>query len=1008
MSAPASTGAGQAVPTGSSPVEQQLDADGLYRPSPLEVTLGHLHDGGGPGPAPAEPLRRLVRQRPAPRGTAARALERVLAGHLAAGPCVVAFSGGRDSSGLLALAARTAAREGLDPPVAATQVFDGLDGAEAADERGWQEAVLDHLARAGTPVEHVRLPSARVFDLLGDTTADALRRHGLVWPALVHTGAPLWRLAAGGTVVTGQGGDEVVAGQRCGPLALARRRRGAPHRVAAGVALALAPARVRVAASARRGRATPRPPWLTPAGLDLVDAGDRAAVAAQPLGFADALAAHRRDRGFALYLATETALAAGHGARTAYPFFDPAFLGALAAEGAPFGFGNRTSAMVRLFDEVLPKAVLHRTSKGRFHGPAFGERSRAFARSWSGGGLDTDLVDAEALRADWLGPRPWAGTMLALHAAWLHDAGLPQHPAGTSPGPAAEGSPRERRLAAPPRARVARDAQRRGGAARGGGAAAALAGGHGRGPGPGRRAGGAGRRRTGRAGPGPSGRPTPSGRPVQPAQPAQPAPLDGRAGARHRERDALVAAGPGRPARLGDVPALVPGHRPAPAQPGPGGAHRRGPGSRGAAGPRLGRGRRRRPGPHRGALPRHDVAGARRSCARRSTSHRRDGPRGEGPVRVRAHGLVVDSDVDLSLDRPTTDAPDVVVRRHAHRPVGTEVPAGRVLARLVLGGRVRFALVADGAGLVLHFAAMAVARVDAGATRVDLHLDPAVDPGMAAILVNGYVMTVVLKARGHQVLHATAYAAGGRAVALVGSSGMGKSTSGVMACRAGAALVSDDVLRVAPAPGGGWVCWPGTTESRLRPAAAALAEPDAGAPRSGPGAGRGEGPGAGARRGWRARTRATSDGRHAVTPGAPDGPGGSDLATGAPLPLVEVLVPAPSREADRARFEPLTGAAALVELSRHPRLVGLEDPAWLRAEFEGLSALVRAVPVARAVLPWGPPWPAATGRSLLARTGVVDLTADPDPDLGAGPDADPAADLVGAGDRAGARAGRPG
>lgn len=321
-------------------------------------------------------------------------------------------------------------------------------------------------------------------------------------------------------------------------------------------------------------------------------------------------------------------------------------------------------------------------------------------------------------------------------------------------------------------------------------------------------------------------------------------------------------------------------------------------------------------------------------------------------MKVLAHGLVVDSEVDLALDRPADgQVADVTVRLRPPRPVGADVPPGRVVARLVLGGRVRFALVADDAGLVLHFAGLALARVDPAARRVDVHLDPATDPGMAAILVNGYVMTTVLKARGHQVLHGTAYAAGGRAVALVGSSGMGKSTSGVLACRAGAALVSDDVLRVAPAPGGGgWVCWPGTTEARLRPAAADLAEPD-------PGTGRP----------WHARTRATSDERHAVTPGAPDALGGG------PLPLVEVLVPEPSREAEHATFPRLAGAAALVELSRHPRLVGLEDPAWLRAEFEGLSALVRGVPVARAVLPWGPPWPEATGRALLARTGVVDL-----------------------------------
>lgn len=319
-------------------------------------------------------------------------------------------------------------------------------------------------------------------------------------------------------------------------------------------------------------------------------------------------------------------------------------------------------------------------------------------------------------------------------------------------------------------------------------------------------------------------------------------------------------------------------------------------------------------------------------------------------MRVRAHGLVVDSDVDLALDRPVTGPPDVVVRTGPPAPVHGDVPPGRVIARLVLDGRVRFVLVADEAGLLLHFAGLASARLDHDATRVDLHLDPTADPGMAAILVNGYVMTTVLKARGHQVLHGTAYAAGGRAVALVGSSGMGKSTSGVLACRAGASLVSDDVLRVAPGPtGDGWVCWPGTTESRLRPAAAALAAVD-------PGTGRA----------WHARTRATSDGRHAVTPGAPDAGGG-------PIPLVEVLVPAPSREAAHASFASMPPAAALLELSRHPRLVGLEDAGWLREEFEGLSALVRAVPVARALLPWGPPWPDATGRALLVRA-VVDLT----------------------------------
>lgn len=324
-------------------------------------------------------------------------------------------------------------------------------------------------------------------------------------------------------------------------------------------------------------------------------------------------------------------------------------------------------------------------------------------------------------------------------------------------------------------------------------------------------------------------------------------------------------------------------------------------------------------------------------------------------MRAMAHGLVIDSEVDLHVDRPTPAPADVLVRLRPSRPVGGTMPGGEVIAGQVSGGHLRFALVRDDRGLLLHFAGLAQTRVDSGLTEVNLHLDPAADPGMAAVLVNGYVATVLLMARGHHVLHATAYEVGGRAVALVGASGMGKSTAGVLACRAGARLVSDDVLRVAPAPGGdGWVCWPGTTESRLRPAAAGLALPGDGAD------------------GWRARSRSTADGRSAVTPGGRPGDG-STPEPGAPLPLVEVLVPAPSREAEAPRFEPLGGAAALLELSRHPRLVGLEDPGWLRAEFEGLSALVRALPVARAVLPWGPPWPWSSGRALVERAAAVDL-----------------------------------
>lgn len=414
-----------------------LDADGLYRPTSDEVALGHLHDGGaGAGldgapqhrPGPVSRLRDLARD-PAPRGTARTALEGVLLEHLQRGPCVVTFSGGRDSSAVLALAAHVAAREGLPAPVAATHDF---PGDPEADEREWQRAVLDHLAASGTPVEHLRVPSATDFDLLGETAARGLRTRGLLWPAPVHGLTPMWALARGAAVLTGQGGDEVIAGQRCAPLALLRRRRGRLRATLPAAAMALAPEAVRAAARRRRERELPAPGWLTPAGLARATAMDRAGERGRPLLFAEALAAHRRDRGFALGLATSGALAAAAGAVEAHPLLDARFTTALAAEGHPFGFGNRTSTMVRVFDGLLPRAVLHRSTKARFHTPTFGPAARAFARRWSGQGLDCEvdgaLIDPVALRACWLSETPWAGTMLALQAAWLHDAGLPRRP----------------------------------------------------------------------------------------------------------------------------------------------------------------------------------------------------------------------------------------------------------------------------------------------------------------------------------------------------------------------------------------------------------------------------------------------------------------------------------------------------------------------------------------------------------------------------------------------------
>lgn len=109
----------------------------------------------------------------APAVTPRAALEGVLAEALQRPPCVIGFSGGRDSSGLLALALHVARARGLPAPVAATNVF---PGDEASSEAEWQELVMRHVRAA----DWERLEFSDELDLIGPVARAALRQWGPV------------------------------------------------------------------------------------------------------------------------------------------------------------------------------------------------------------------------------------------------------------------------------------------------------------------------------------------------------------------------------------------------------------------------------------------------------------------------------------------------------------------------------------------------------------------------------------------------------------------------------------------------------------------------------------------------------------------------------------------------------------------------------------------------------------------------------------------------------------
>jgi asparagine synthase (glutamine-hydrolysing) len=116
---------------------------------------------------------------------------------------------------------------------------------------------------------------------------------------------------------------------------------------------------------------------------------------------------------------TIRALAAAEQVAVRSPLLERGVLAALAGAGGWLGFPTRPNALIRLFGDLLPHDVLSRPTKATFNGVAFGVATRAFAASWDGTGVDPALVDAEALRAEWLSPMPSGTTSLLLHQAWL-------------------------------------------------------------------------------------------------------------------------------------------------------------------------------------------------------------------------------------------------------------------------------------------------------------------------------------------------------------------------------------------------------------------------------------------------------------------------------------------------------------------------------------------------------------------------------------------------------------
>jgi hypothetical protein len=192
---------------------------------------------------------------------------------------------------------------------------------------------------------------------------------------------------------------------------------------------------------------------------------------------------------------------------------------------------------------------------------------------------------------------------------------------------------------------------------------------------------------------------------------------------------------------------------------------------------------------------------------------------------------------------------------------------------------------------------------------------PDVDEHLLRLYILGPALALLLHQRGLLILHASAVAVEGRAVAFLGGPGWGKSTMAAALYKRGHGIVTDDILALDLAGAGSPIALPGFPQLKLWPeAAASLGDVPEMLPRLHPS--------------WEKRAR-------------------RDAASfpHKPLPLERIYVLA---EGARPEIEAIQSQEAFVELVRHSFVARLlQATGAATTHFYQCAQVVRAVPIRR-------------------------------------------------------------
>ena len=329
------------------------------------------------------------------------------------GPCYMPFSGGSESSTWLAVATRYARSHGHDDPIPITLHYPGLASPE---QLGLQERVIAQLGLA----DWERVEPEEDLDLIGPVAGAALRQTGPLWPPHAYVMAPL---ARGGTRWRVPTSDRARRLLHLVALGAARRRcraqsaaDGPRCRVAqhdpdacglacAGCASAGHAATDAVAATGGRKTCAGAPQNQAGSGPRAMQPRDDGSEHASLL--------HRRSRHVSC-----ARRGAWHDHRTSLSA-DPAWSSRSPALVVGADSPTCAESCEQLAGDLLPADLLVERPAPDAIGVFFGARSREFATSWTGGGLDESIVDVDTLRQNWLSDRPDPRTACLLQYAWL-------------------------------------------------------------------------------------------------------------------------------------------------------------------------------------------------------------------------------------------------------------------------------------------------------------------------------------------------------------------------------------------------------------------------------------------------------------------------------------------------------------------------------------------------------------------------------------------------------------